>query len=406
MGNVQTNNTASILKYNPQFDGLRFIAVFFVVCYHWLPTFHHSAAADFLGGGKWINFFFVLSSYLITRILISARAKGESLGVSKPKVMLVFLLRRTVRIFPPYYLYILALIFIPAITDEVKENAGWYFSYLSNYRMFGTQEFNKVTAHLWTLAVEEQFYIFWPLVILFIPQRHLLKSLLFIIAASVVIRAIYYHPVLISQQILTEYCADAFAVGGIMAYKYTLASEKEKQLITKWMRIALYSSLVLAVPIVITQSDRYGFIFNRLLFSVISYSIIEGALKGYNNLFGKFLVNKKVLYIGRISYGIYLYHLLVPILFWRFYKLVSQYFESNHPGFLARFRKPIDWWEIAVTTEVGSFIMYSITVLIIASLSAKFLEQPLNKLKVGYSGSKKAEPKQTTGPGTIQTSAP
>jgi peptidoglycan/LPS O-acetylase OafA/YrhL len=405
MKNELPNNSASILKYNPQFDGLRFIAVFFVVCYHWIPSFHHSVAAEFLGGGKWINFFFVLSSYLITRILIAAREKGKSLGVSKPKVMLVFLLRRTVRIFPPYYLYIIALILLPDITNEVKENAGWYFSYLSNYRMFDTQEFNKVTAHLWTLAVEEQFYIFWPLVVLFVPQKHLLKTLLFVIVASVAVRAAFYHPVTISQQILTEYCADAFAIGGIMAYKYTLATENEKRLITKWMRICLYACLALSVPVIITRSDKFGFIFNRLFFSVISYAIIEGALIGYNNIFGKFLVNKKVLYIGRISYGIYLYHLLVPIIFWRLYRMVSRYFENNHGGFLVRFKKPIDWWEVAVTSELGSFVIYSICVLVIASLSAKFLEQPLSKLKLGYGGSKNNTPGEKNSTEAVQPSA-
>jgi peptidoglycan/LPS O-acetylase OafA/YrhL len=400
MVNEQLKNSSSILKYNPQFDGLRFIAVFFVVCYHWLPSFHHSVAAEFLGGGKWINFFFVLSSYLITRILISARAKGEQLDISRPKVIGVFLLRRTVRIFPPYYLYLLALLLIPNITTEVKEHSGWYFSYLSNYRLFETQEYNRVTAHLWTLAVEEQFYIFWPFVILFVPQRHLLKTFLFIIGASVATRIAFYHPVVISQQILTEYCADAFAIGGIMAYKYTLATEKEKLLITKWIRIALYSSIVLSIPILITKSDYFGFIFNRLFFSIISFAIIEGALKGYNNWFGRFLVNKRVLYIGRISYGIYLYHLLVPVIFWRLYRGLSHYFEDKHAIFLAKFKMPIDWFEITITTEIGSFVIYCICVIIIASLSARFIEKPLSKLKVGYTGSSKSTAEQKQEPET------
>ena len=228
--------------------------------------------------------------------------------------------------------------------------------------------------------------------------------MLLIIAASVATRAVFYHPVLISQQILTEYCADAFAIGGIMAYKYTLATEKEKLLITKWIRIALIGSIVLAIPILVSKSDYYGFIFNRLFFSIISFSLIEGALKGYNNWFGKFLVNKKVLYVGRISYGIYLYHLLVPIIFWRLYRMVSHYFEANHAGFLARFKKPIDWWEMAVTSEVGSFITYCICVIIIASLSAKFIEKPLSKLKVGYNGAKKPAADNTKGPEAMQTS--
>lgn len=390
MENGSSKNSTSIIAYNPQLDGLRFVAIFFVLCYHWIPSLHHNKFAGFF---SWlINFFFVLSSYLITRILISAKAKGAALGISKPKVMLVFLLRRTIRIFPAYYLYLLLLILLPGVGNEVKSDPGWYFSYLSNYHMFHLQEFSSVTAHIWTLAVEEQFYILWPLVMLFVPQRHLLKTFAGIILASVAVRAVFYEPsVGISMKILTHYCADAFAVGAVMAYKYTLATEKEKEAITKWFKIGLYVSIPVSLTIIITQSFYMDFIFSRLLFSVMSFAFIEGAVKMYKNFFGKFLESKGIVYIGRISYGIYLYHLIVPIVFWRFYSYVKKYFVSHYAGFYEQHRTAIGKFEIILVSQAGRFIIYSVVVLIIASLSAKYIEGPLNKLKVGYNAGKRKQ---------------
>lgn len=388
MENRRPQEPSSILAYNPQLDGLRFVAIFFVVCYHWIPSLHHNKLAPFF---SWlINFFFVLSSYLITRILIAAKAKGVALGISKPKVMLVFLLRRTIRIFPAYYLYLLLLVLLPGVGAEVKIAPGWYFSYLANYHMFHLQEFSSVTAHLWTLAVEEQFYILWPLAILFVPQRYLLRTFAGIILASLAARAVFYQPsVGISMKILTQYCADAFAVGAVMAYKYTLATEKERDIITKWSRVGLYISIPVSLTIIITQSFYMDFIFSRLLFSVMSFAFIEGAVRIYKNFFGKFLENKRVGYIGRISYGIYLYHLIVPIVFWRLYGYIKQYFVSHHAGFYNKHHTAIGKIEIALVSEVGRFTIYSVMVLIIASLSAKYIEGPLNKLKVGYNAGKK-----------------
>lgn len=312
------------------------------------------------------------------------------LGVAKPKVMLVFLLRRTVRIFPAYYLFLLLVILLPTVGAEIKENAGWYFSYLANYHMFQGQDFSHITAHIWTLAVEEQFYIFWPIVILFIPRQYLLKTFVFIVIITVAARAILFVPSPgIPMAILTQYCADAFAIGAIMAYKYTLATEREKQLITKVFRLALYIGIPVCLSIIIARSEYLSFVVNRLIFSVISFAIVEGAVKQYKNRFGKFLENKRVLYIGRISYGIYLYHLMIPVVFWKLYHEFFVYFKSSHAGFYAAHRSAINTFQIIVSSQAACFVIYSVLVIIVASLSAKYIEGPLNKLKVGYGNGSK-----------------
>lgn len=384
--NHQTGN-AKLLIYNPQFDGLRFCAVFFVVSYHWLPSFSHLPVSNYIGG--MINFFFVLSSYLITRILFSGKQKALTMNIPKYKVMAVFLLRRVIRIFPAYYLFLLLVLLLPVIGAEVKSHAGMYFSYLANYHMYNSPEFPEATPHLWTLSVEEQFYLVWPLIILFMPRKYLLKTFLLIILASVALRAIFYHPTHgVPQAILTQYCVDAFAVGGILAYKIT-GTERERYLISKYFTIAFYLAVPISISIILFKSQYFSFVANRLLFSIISMKLIENAITGYKGFFAKFLENKTVVYLGRISYGIYLYHLLMPILFWKVYDFVIDFMKTQHAGFYNRHHNGFVMAENFLVSEVVGFIIYAALVIAVASLSWRFLEQPINKLKISYSFDKK-----------------
>lgn len=382
MSNETAEQPPVALKYNPQIDGLRFCAVFFVVCYHWLPSVTHIPIASFFGGI--INFFFVLSSFLITRLLFAAREKSSKLGIPKIKVMQVFLLRRTIRIFPAYYLFLLLVLLLPTVGSEVRDNAGIYFSYLANYHIFQLQDFPEVTPHIWTLAIEEQFYLVWPLVILFIPQKHLLKTLLGIIAGSVILRAVSFYPAPgVPQAILTQYCADAFAVGALLAYKFA-AGDHEKKAINQYLNISLFIGIPVGIVIILTKSHYLSFVFNRLLFALISMKIIEGAVTGYKRSFGKFLQNKVVLYLGRISYGIYLYHVVVPIVFWKIYSFSYAYLKLNHAAFFEKHRQAISGLETILVNEVVGFIIYALLTVAIASLSWKLVEKPLNKLKVSF----------------------
>lgn len=382
MADEQPLNSLQILKYNPQIDGLRFCAVLFVVSYHWIPSISHAPVSSFFGG--FINFFFVLSSYLITRILFSAKEKSVKMGISKFKAMLIFFLRRTLRIFPAYYFFLLLVLLLPTIGNEVRDNAGMYFSYLANFHIFQSQDFPAVTSHIWTLAVEEQFYLVWPLLILFIPHRHLLKTFLTIIIGSVILRAMCYYPAPgVPQAVLTQYCVDAFAVGGLLAYKYT-TSDKERRAITKYFNMVLYAGIPFGIIIIFTRSAYLSFVFNRLLFAMISLKIVEGTIAGYKSYFGKFLENKVVLYLGRISYGIYLYHLVVPVAFWKLYDFTYGYMRTHHASFLARHQQGINRIENIIISEAVCFFIYAVLVVAVAAISAVLIEKPINKLKVSF----------------------
>lgn len=380
MINEYPRNATQVLKFNPQINGLRFCAVLVVVCYHWLPTISDIKMSSFFGGI--VNFFFVLSSYLITRILFSAKEKGIKIGIQKFRIIKIFLIRRTIRIFPAYYIFLLVLLLLPTIRNEINHNAGMYFYYLANYHIFQSPDWPVVTSHIWTLAVEEQFYLIWPLLIIFIPYRHLLKSFIIIIIGSVVLRAIVYDPAYgIRQAILTHYCVDAFAVGGLLAYKY-MTSDKERIAINKYFNIVLYIGIPVGILIILTKSLYFSFVINRLLFALISLKIIEGAIIGYKNNFGKFLQNKVVMYLGSISYGIYLYHLLVPVLFWKLYNFSYEFVKVHYSVFFIRHEKEIMMVQNFLVLEVVRFIIYAVLVVAIATISWNFVEKPINKLKV------------------------
>jgi len=368
-----------VIKYSRQLDGLRCIAVVAVASYHWLPFIKKWETSYFLG--VLVNFFFVLSSYLITSILFSAKEKGLKAGISPFRVIYIFLLRRTIRIFPAYYFFLTVVILLPAIGTEVKDHAAMYYSYLANYQIFHSKAWPAITSHIWTLAIEEQFYLIWPLIIIFVPRRHLLKVFLAIIIGSVVSRAIFYQYTMpIPQVILTQYCIDPFAVGSLLTYK-TLATETEKQLITKYLNAILYTAMPLAFVIVCFKSYYLSFAINGLIFSMISFKIIEIAAVGFKGGFGCFLENKLVRFIGRKSYGIYLYHLLVPVVFWQVFNSGYNHLLWHFPAFFAAHQKGIALAVKILASVPGCYVIYAALVVIVALISSNLIEKPFTGLK-------------------------
>lgn len=381
---MQNPQTATpMLKYNPQFDGLRCFAVLFVLCYHWLPHTLGIQLSTFWGCT--INFFFVLSSYLITMVLFSARQKGALLGASKFKVMAVFLVRRTFRIFPAYYFFLLLALLVPSVGREIWGSPAAYFGYITNYHIYESGHFHPALAHIWTLAVEEQLYLLWPLLILFVPNRHLLKTFLFLIVCTVANRFLFYdgsHEV--GQAILTQNCIDAFAVGAILAYKNQFATEGEKKFIKWFFNAGLIAAATLGTYIVLTEWYYLSFVFNRLLFALVSVKIIEGAAIGYKKIAGRVLEWKPVVSFGRMSYGIYLYHLLMPVAFWKLYNAIVSYGKVHYSSFFTNHQHGYAAFESIIASGPACLAIYFLLTVAMAMLSAKYIEQPLSKLKVPY----------------------
>jgi peptidoglycan/LPS O-acetylase OafA/YrhL len=147
-----------------QLDGLRAVAVGAVMLQHfWL------GAGLFDFGAMGVRLFFVLSGFLITGILLKSRELLDS-GEQRPSFALGrFYIRRFLRIFPLYYAVLLAawLLRLWGTRGEM----GWHLAYLTNVDLFLRGRWWGDISHFWSLAVEEQFYLVWPLVILLAPRR-------------------------------------------------------------------------------------------------------------------------------------------------------------------------------------------------------------------------------------------
>jgi peptidoglycan/LPS O-acetylase OafA/YrhL len=178
--------TATRPEYLPQLDGLRAFAVFAVMLHHFLPL-NRVLPEDFVTlGSLGVRLFFVLSGFLITGILLRCRQRASD-GETKPSQQLRrFYVRRFLRIFPVYYvtLGIVALLNLPT----VRESFFWHVAYLSNFLFSFLGRFEGPLSHFWSLAVEEQFYLLWPWLIVFAPRRFLHGIILMTVISAPVFR--------------------------------------------------------------------------------------------------------------------------------------------------------------------------------------------------------------------------
>jgi len=190
---MNLNKSPEKLDYVPGLDGIRALAAFLVISTHW-PNLDLSLKFGWIG----VNIFFVLSGFLITRILVHEKHRKLKPYLSK------FFLNRILRIFPIYYLFfgITALIivlmrrFIPELANDgtllsginaIKHDAIYYLTYSYNIKITLNYFFhwagyqNQFFGHLWSLAVEEQFYLIFPFIVYFLDERALKKLVVAII---------------------------------------------------------------------------------------------------------------------------------------------------------------------------------------------------------------------------------
>lgn len=342
-------------EYRPQLDSLRAIAVFAVMYSHFWddtsPWGHHG-----------VRLFFVISGYLITGILI--RSKGAALSKGALQVILVFYLRRALRIFPAYYV-MLAL--AAALLPEVRTSLPWHVTYLSNVLFALNGNWDPwPLAHLWSLSVEEQFYLFWPLLIVLSPGRTMIPTLIGIIFAAVAFRAaiVFYLPEGPARYVLTPAAFDALGAGGLLA-----AIEASGRLTNElqW-RLAIASIVAVAVLVSLTLQPamftNFNFVVGDFLAVVPLVAVVSWASVGAKGLIGRMAENSVVRNLGRISYGIYLYHF--PALAAVF--LFCGYYDLQIPAL-----GPI------------RFVIASLVTVGVATVSWFLLEQPLNRLKARLS---------------------
>ena len=307
----------------PVLDGFRGLAVLLVVVRHASHYFRPNSDAgetlrDALGAG-WIgvDLFFVLSGFLITGILVDS--KGG------PHYFRNFYIRRSLRIFPLYYGF-LALIFF--VLPQFYQNEGgqfealqdrqvWYWTYLVNVlgAAGGLTPLN--TTHLWSLAVEEQFYLVWPAVVLWCGRRRLAEVSIAMLATALVLRVVvttFYENVLPQgAYMLTPMRMDALALGGLLALalRHPGGMERVRGLAPYVLAGATASMLILHVDTGGLDWMRDG-VTQTVGFTIVAafaVALLATVIVGpERNPLRRAIDARWLRALGKYSYAIYLFH--------------------------------------------------------------------------------------------------
>ena len=293
------------MRSYPQLDGLRALAVAAVAWSHWERPYQFG-----LPFGSGVHLFYVLSGFLITRILLDVREQANRMvGVR------AFYMRRALRIFPAFYLT-LAVAWWADVTP-VRETFGWHVAYLSNVQTFTTETWPGSISHFWSLAVEEQFYLAWPWLIVFMPRRFLGPTIAVAIATAPIFRwwlaTLGYRENLLG--VLTPGSLDSLGAGAMLALmnsgnQHVAGPNTGHRLLSPvvpiFCLVALSGLLVaeglfgpLPLPLMAVKQTLQAVVFTWL---------VMRAADGFGGLAGRVLSAAPVVYTGRISYGIYLVH--------------------------------------------------------------------------------------------------
>ncbi|MCI4670932.1 MAG: acyltransferase [Bacteroidia bacterium] len=284
------------LKYFPQIDVLRALAIIGVILSHW---FHQVDWIFSLKLGRLgVDLFFVISGFLITRILFFQKEKGHVKAALR-----TFYARRVLRIFPVYYL----VVFLSAIFHDglVREALPWNLTYTSNFFMLKIEAWVGVITHFWSLSVEEQFYLLWPFLILLFRQKRLPQVIMVAIMLGVLSRLFFWLMDwnYLYVMIFPSSCLDVLGAGALLAWLYeTLPFEKYQKLLSNpWALVG--GILLLALMYIPGNSlEPVGF---RLAESFLFFFIVGRATLGAR-------ANKPLVFLGKISYSTYLFHNFIP----------------------------------------------------------------------------------------------
>jgi peptidoglycan/LPS O-acetylase OafA/YrhL len=281
-----------------QLDGLRGVAVSLVMAFHFIPWIDRYAPLGSIG----VRLFFVLSGFLITRILLDARSVEPSAALRS------FYVRRGLRIFPLFYL-VLALAALINI-GPVRDTIAWHVSYLTNFYLFDRGNWHGSISHLWSLAVEEQFYLVWPFVVLWLPERRLPVAVTAMVCLAPVSRLLIGGPM---NSVLPLSCVDSLGAGALLALPATRQA---------MMSAGFLIGGPLTIASLALRAAGYGSPATEVALdfgvSLSAAWFVGRAAKGFTGWIGACLTARPVTYAGTISYGLYLYHGFMPYLLGRY----------------------------------------------------------------------------------------
>jgi peptidoglycan/LPS O-acetylase OafA/YrhL len=377
--------TGEPMHHQPRLDAFRAICISLVFLLHW-------GVLDC--GWIGVQAFFVLSGYLITGILRAERERAPA-----GSYFLNFYARRSLRIFPLYFAYLLILVALarclgngsdlaPSLDYVLTPNLPYLLSYTQNLHAMGGGATGPLFSHLWTLSVEEQFYLLWPLVVFLTPPKRLLQLSLVTIAAAVAIRwaALEFQlrtglaSVKTAGQFIYLFSGshiDAFGFGALLTFRDE--SERLRRalpLLSRW------------VPVAVVAAGAWMFLLGMLARYPVGASSLGwpshlpyfyAYIWGYtllNALFFVVLANldrlrlladlRPLQRLGRVSYGFYVFHKAAIEM--------TRLFLDDYPG------RPA--WYDALCGVAAFAVAWAVS-----ELSFRFFEGPIMRLKSRFARS-------------------
>ena len=321
---------ASSAVHLPALDGLRGIAILMTMVLHFGSSeVHDGLAQSGVAGRLWatlanqggagVDLFFVLSGFLVTRILLDTRGR--------PGFLRNFYMRRVVRIFPLYYLTLLLVfaLYLPLLaprdpqTQQLAGDQLWLWTYLPNVpaAFAGTRwrGAGLELHHFWSLAVEEHFYLAWPLLVLWLPRRTLLLACAALCAMAVGTKLLLLRGGLEDAvyQLTISRC-DGLALGAaaaILAWRTgpraPLVRAARPLLLGAGGLIVVWAAL----------SDRHPWLWwtpalTHTIYGLFFLGVLALVLTAApGGLLGRCLRHPLLLAFGRLSYGLYVFHVLL-----------------------------------------------------------------------------------------------
>ena len=347
---------AAAVSRRGQIDALRILAVVWVLFDH----FYLTAGSGPMGRMS-VRLFLLISGYLITHILLRSRDAMERERTPLRKVLTNFYVRRALRIAPAYYL----LIFLTWQwgAEDFQGTLPWFLSFQSSVLFAKTQSWGPPyqLAHLWTLSVQEQFYLLWPAIVLLVRRGALGLWIAGIAATGPIFRVGMVMLGLddtAGAYTLLPSSATALCIGAAAAML------ERKRAVPGWFAGSrpwwlIGAAIAFAVATLAGWPDRLHYLILEFLWLIPLAALLLSAAKGIEGPIGRVLDQKWLQYLGRISLGVYLYQNLA-------FAAASSHLAAA---------------DLPTTNGPAAFVVTSIFAIVFALVSWKLLEQPVNAWK-------------------------
>lgn len=304
------------LRQIPELDSIRFLSILLVVLHH--QFFQGNPVLTWFSTHGWVgvDIFFVMSGFLITKLLLSELDRSGTINLKS------FWFRRMLRLWPSW-IFTLGLSFImvyglssgqPEVRSHLYERWWHYLAHFGNYSYVFSGKIHTLYSHFWSLAVEEHFYVFWPLLLVFLRSRTAaVKSILFLIAASICLR--FWHFSRGDSEQLVSFSThtrmDELLFGCLLSIYFPKISELSTR-VEIFLTSAMFGLFLLGLYIL--KGNAESPLLASLTYTVIGLATcllivisLKGNSRGLRRVFQIPLLAK----LGVLSYGVYLIHLHV-----------------------------------------------------------------------------------------------